>query len=101
MEGKCPGTHSDAANTWEAEATPPPAPAAATPLYNRISLIPQTSTTKPPHVGIWGSSWNQMIPPQIPPVSEIWWNQMTPPPDPTRSHHIPPYPTISHQHHAP
>jgi hypothetical protein len=31
---------------------------------------------------------------------------MIPPPgashqaDPTRSHHIPPYPTISHQHHA-
>jgi hypothetical protein len=21
---------------------------------------------------IWGSSWNQMIPPQIPPVSGIW-----------------------------
>jgi hypothetical protein len=34
-----------------------------------------------------------MIPPQIPPVSGIWWNQMIPPPDPTRSHHIPPYPT--------
>jgi hypothetical protein len=65
-------------------------------LYNRISLIPQTSTTRPPHVGIWGSSWNQMSPPQIPPVSGIWWNQMIPPPDPTRSHQIPPDPTISH-----
>jgi hypothetical protein len=70
------------------------------PLYSAFSVIPQTSTTRPPQVGIWGSSWNQMIPPQIPPVSGIRWNQMTPPPDPTRSHQIPPYPTISHQYHA-
>jgi hypothetical protein len=63
---------------------------------------PQTSTTIIPHVGYGGSSWNQMIPPQIPPASEIWWNQMSPPlystrshqiPPDTRSHHIPAYPT--------
>jgi hypothetical protein len=65
-------------------------------LYSRFSLIPQTSTDRPPHVEVWGSLWNQMIPPQIPPVSGIWWNQMIPPPDPTRSHQIPPDPTNRH-----
>jgi hypothetical protein len=67
-------------------------------LCNRISLIPQTSTTILPLVGAYGGiSWNQMIPPQIPPVSGIWWNQIIPPPDPTRSHQIPPDPTRSYQ----
>jgi hypothetical protein len=59
-------------------------------LYSRFSLIPKLSTDILPLVGSWGSSWNQMIPPQIPPASGIWWNQMIPPPDPTRSHQIPP-----------
>ena len=52
-------------------------------LYNRISLIPTTSTDILPHVEVWGSSWNQLIPPDPHQI----------PPDPTRSHQIPPDPT--------
>jgi hypothetical protein len=54
-----------------------------------------------PQVGIWGSSWNQMIASTTDPTSFrdlVESNDPTTrshqiPPDPTISHHIPPYPT--------